>query len=104
MIARPGSWMAAHAAASSRYAGSRAWSGNRGVQLAGKPINELLCWIPERFALLAIRTRAWAIPWVSVTFVDVAVEAAEAPSQIGIGTPDAPDRSQPPHPRTLAVV
>src|SRR5947199_36737 len=39
MMARPGSWMAAHAAASSAYARSRAWSGNGGVQLAGTPIN-----------------------------------------------------------------
>src|SRR2546422_4018703 len=58
MMARSGSRMAAHAAASSGYAGSRAWSGNGGVQVAGTPINELLCWIPERFALLAIRIRA----------------------------------------------
>src|SRR5712691_8310917 len=113
MIARPGSWMAAHAAASSRYAGSRAWSGNGGVQLAGTPMSELLCWIPERFALLAIRTRAWAIPWFSVTFatpwfsvkfVEVALYAAKAESQFGIGTPDAPSSSKPPLSRWLVVV
>src|SRR6266571_1114008 len=104
MIARLGSWIAAHAAASSAYAGSRAWSGNGGVQLAGTPINELLCWIPERFALLAIRTRAWAIPWFSVTLVDVALYAAKAASQFGIGTPDAPSSSKPPLSRWLVSV
>src|SRR5207249_4444629 len=113
MIARPRSRMAAHTAASSAYAGSRAGSGNGGVQLAGTPIIELLCWIPERFALLAIRTRAWAIPWFSVTFatpwfsvtlVDVALKEAKAASQFGIGTHDAPNSSKPPPSRWLVVV
>src|SRR5213594_3798852 len=83
---------------------ARAWSGNSGIQLAGTPMSELLCWIPERFALLAIRTRAWAIPWFSVTFVDVALYAAKAASQFGIGTPDAPSSSKPPLSRWLVVV
>src|SRR3989442_3079022 len=67
-------------------------------------MSELLCWIPERFALLAIRTRAWAIPWFSVKFVDVALYAAKAASQFGIGTPDAPSNSKPPLSRWLVVV
>src|SRR5437899_11765244 len=67
-------------------------------------MSELLCWIPERFALLAIRTRAWAIPWFSVKFVDVALYAAKAASQFGIGTPDAPSSAKPPLSRWLVVV
>src|SRR2546426_12805819 len=67
-------------------------------------MSELLCWIPERFALLAIRTRAWAIPWFSVKFVDVALYGAKAASQFGIGTPDAPSSSKPPLSRSLVVV
>src|SRR5437899_11865656 len=67
-------------------------------------MGELLCWIPEGFALLAIRTRAWAIPWFSVEFVDVALYAVKAASQFGIGTPDAPSSSKPPLSRWLVVV
>src|SRR5437879_13073641 len=70
MMARSGSArIAAHAAASSRYAESRAWSGSGGGQSDGTPIKELLYWTPEKFAFAAIRTRAWAIPWFSVAFV-----------------------------------
>src|SRR3989454_6307165 len=83
---------------------ARAWSGNSGIQLAGTPMSELLCWIPDRFALLAIRTRACAIPWFSVTFVDVALYAEKAESQFGIGTPDAPSSWKPPLSRWLVVV
>src|SRR5437870_11089811 len=83
---------------------ARAWSGNSGIQLAGTPMSELLRWIPDRFALLAIRTRACAIPWFSVTFVDVALYAAMAESQFGIGTPDAPSSWKPPLSRWLVVV
>src|SRR2546430_1487764 len=83
---------------------ARTWSGNSGIQLAGTPMSELLCWIPDRFALLAIRTRACAIPWFSVTFVDVALYAAKAESQFGIGTPDAPSSWKPPLSRWLVVV
>src|SRR5206468_10368308 len=67
-------------------------------------MSELLCWIPDRFALLAIRTRACAIPWFSVTFVDVALYAAKAESQFGIGTPDAPRSGKPPLSRWLVAV
>src|SRR5881409_4004175 len=83
---------------------ARAWSGNSGIQLAGTPMSELLCWIPDRFALLAIRTRACAIPWFSVTFVDVALYVEKAESQFGIGTPDAPSSWKPPLSRWLVVV
>src|SRR2546422_4450078 len=83
---------------------ARAWSGNSGIQLAGTPMSELLCWIPEGFALLAIRTRAWAIPWFSVKFVDVALYAVKAASQSGMGTPEARSGWSPPRARWLVVV
>src|SRR5437899_12668923 len=59
MMARPGSdWIAAHAARSSAYIGSRDWGGNSGVQLDDTPINELQDWTRDRFGFVAIRSRA----------------------------------------------
>src|SRR2546426_5119030 len=83
---------------------ARAWSGNSGIQLAGTPMSELLCWIPDRFALLAIRTRACAIPWFSVTFVDVALYVEKAESEWGMGPPEPRGVSNPPLSGWLVVV
>src|SRR5207302_9995247 len=72
MMASAGSvWIAAHAALSSAYAGSRAWRGNSGVQLDGIPINELLHWTPEGLVSLPIWIGGWAVPWLPVRLLVV---------------------------------